>query len=376
VIIGIPKEISESEKRVSSVPEVVKKWVKKGHRVLVESGAGSTALFSDDDYRTAGAEIISERKDLFSKANLILKISADGSFRKEIDLLKEETVLVGFLQPFVNLELIKKFAEKKITTFAMELIPRITRAQPMDALTSQSMIAGYKAVLFAAEHLQKFMPLMMTAAMTVRPAKVLVIGAGVAGLQAIATARRLGAVVKGVDTRPTVKEQVESLGASFVVLPVHAEAEEVGGYAKDLGEEFYRTEQEFILPHLTESDIVITTAQIPGRRAPVLITEGMVEKMKPGSVIVDLAIDTGGNCSLSQSGKVFEKSGVIIYGFANAPSSMPYQASIMYSKNIDAFLNEIIGNRELKIDMENEIIRSTLVTFNGEIVNEKVKEKL
>lgn len=376
MIIGIPKEISESEKRVSSVPEVVKKWVKKGHRVLVESGAGSTALFSDDDYRTAGAEIISERKDLFSKANLILKISADGSFRKEIDLLKEETVLVGFLQPFVNLELIKKFAEKKITTFAMELIPRITRAQPMDALTSQSMIAGYKAVLFAAEHLQKFMPLMMTAAMTVRPAKVLVIGAGVAGLQAIATARRLGAVVKGVDTRPTVKEQVESLGASFVVLPVHAEAEEVGGYAKDLGEEFYRTEQEFILPHLTESDIVITTAQIPGRRAPVLITEGMVEKMKPGSVIVDLAIDTGGNCSLSQSGKVFEKSGVIIYGFANAPSSMPYQASIMYSKNIDAFLNEIIGNRELKIDMENEIIRSTLVTFNGEIVNEKVKEKL
>ncbi len=377
MIIGVPLEIGENEKRVSAVPDVIKKWIKDGNRVLVEKGAGEKALFSDEDYKKAGAEIIDDKEKLYESAHIILKVRAPeynyAPGKREIDLLKKGAVLICFLQPFKNIELIKKLAEKGVTSFAMELIPRITRAQPMDALTSQSVVAGYRAVLFAAERLQKFMPLMMTAAMTVRPAKVLVIGAGVAGLQAIATARRLGAVVKGVDTRPAVKEQVESLGASFVALPVHDEAEDKGGYAKDLGEEFYRKEQEFILPHLVESDIVITTAQIPGRRAPVLITESMVEKMRAGSVIVDLAIETGGNCTLSQYGRIVEKNGVVIYGFANAPGSMPFQASLMYARNLDAFLQEILDKEGLKIDMNNEVIKSTLVTHEGRIVNEILK---
>lgn len=377
IIFGIPKETIEGELRVSAVPEVIRKWIKEGYSVLVETKAGEYAYFTDDDYKNAGAEIVVEKKKLYENSKIILKVLHPqydhSAVIKEIDFLKEGTILICFLKPFQNLELIKKLAEKGVTSFAMELIPRITRAQPMDALTSQSMIAGYKAVLFAAEHLQKFMPLMMTAAMTVRPAKALVIGAGVAGLQAIATARRLGAVVKGIDTRPAVKEQVESLGASFVALPVHGEVEDKSGYAKDLGEEFYRKEQDFILPHLVESDIVITTAQIPGKRAPVLITERMVTQMKRGSVIVDLAIETGGNCTLSQYGKVINYNGITIYGFANASSSMPYQASVMYSRNIDAFLQELIENGMVKIDMNNEIIRSTIVTHEGKIVNEKLR---
>lgn len=380
VIIGVPKEISENERRVSSVPDIIKKWVKEGNRVLVETKAGEGCLFSDDDYKNSGAEIIFDKIKLYKSSEIILKVRApeysSETAKHEVDFFKEGTVLICFLSPFQKIELIKKLNDKGITAFAMELIPRITRAQPMDALTSQSMIAGYKAVLFAAERFHKFMPLMMTAAMTVRPAKVLVIGAGVAGLQAIATARRLGAVVKGIDTRPAVKEQVESLGASFVVLPVQDEAEEKSGYARDLGEEFYKKEQEFILPHLIESDIVITTAQIPGKRAPILITKSMVEKMKRGSVLVDLAIDTGGNCSFSQYGKVIDINGVIIYGFANAASSMPLQASIMYAKNIDAFLHELLDNGKLKIDMDNEIIRSTLITYEGKIMNEKLRAEL
>jgi len=378
MIIGIPKERTQNEKRVAGVPEVIKRWKREGNNIIVESGAGVDIYISDKEYKDAGAELVDTAKDVFENSELILKVRApllgDGTNRDELEALREGSVLICFLQPFANIELIKRLAERNITSFAMELIPRITRAQPMDAMTSQSMIAGYRAVLFAAERLPKFMPLMMTAAMTVRPAKALVIGAGVAGLQAIATARRLGAIVKGVDTRPAVKEQVESLGASFVALPVHEEAETRGGYARDLGEEFYRKEQEFIEPHLIESDIVITTAQIPGRKAPVLITEGMVNKMKPGSVIVDLAIETGGNCSLSKPGEIIQKNGVTIFGFANAPSSMPYQASLMYGKNIDAFLHEILDGNKLKIDFDNEIIRETIVTYNGEIVNKTLLE--
>lgn len=377
VTFGIPKEIMDGEKRVSAVPEVVRKWIKEGHSVLVETKAGEHAYFYDDDYKNAGANIVVEKKQLYENSNIILKVLPpqynSSAVINEIEFLKEGSILIGFLKPFQNPELIKTLAEKGVTSFAMELIPRITRAQPMDALTSQSMIAGYKAVLFAAENLQKFMPLMMTAAMTIRPAKVLVIGAGVAGLQAIATARRLGAVVKGIDTRSTVKEQVESLGASFVVLPVHEEAEDESGYAKDLGEDFYKKEQDFLLPHLVESDIVITTAQIPGRRAPVLLTESMIKQMKRGSIIVDLAIETGGNCTLSQYGKVINYNGITIYGFANAPSSMPYQASVMYSRNIDAFLQELIEKGKVKIDLNNEIIRNTIVTSEGKIVNEKLR---
>ncbi len=380
MVIGVPVEIGENEKRVSAVPDVIKKWIKDGNRVLVEKGAGDNALFSDEDYKKAGAEIIGDKEELYESAHIILKVRSPEYYyapgKREIDLFKKGSVLVCFLQPFKNIDLIKKLAEGGITSFAMELIPRITRAQSMDALTSQSMVAGYKAMLFAAERLQKFMPLTMTAAMTIRPAKVLVIGAGVAGLQAIAMARRLGAVVKGVDTRTAVKEQVESLGASFVVLPVQDEAEDKGGYAKDLGEKFYRKEQEFILPHLVESDIVITTAQIPGRRAPVLITESMVEKMMAGSVIVDLAIDTGGNCTLSQYGRIVEKNGVVIYGFANAASSMPLQASLMYARNLDAFLHEILDKGSLKIDIANEVIKSTLVTHEGKIVNEMLRAEV
>lgn len=376
MIIGIPKEIINNEKRVAIVPETAKRLKHSGIDVLVESNAGAAAYFTNEEYERAGAKICQDYKEVYEKSDIIIKVRPldfnNSAEKHESDLIRSGAVLISFLQPFNYLELIMKLKDRKITAFAMELIPRITRAQPMDALTSQSTVAGYKAIIFAANRLPKFLPLMMTAAMTVRPAKVLVIGAGVAGLQAIATARRLGAVVKGIDTRPAVKEQVESLGASFVVLPVHDEAEDKGGYAKDLGEEFYRKEQNFILPHLVESDIVVTTAQIPGKRAPLLITEDMVNKMRPGSVIVDLAIETGGNCSLSRAGEIIEKNGVIVYGFSDAPSSMPYHASMMYSKNIEAFLNEITNNGKININTENEIVKSTLITKDGEIFNEDI----
>jgi len=379
--IAIPKEIIEGEKRVAAVPEVIQRWVKEGIEVLVQEGAGVSSYIGDEEYKNAGANIIKKEEDLYSEADIILKVQAPSFNSKinkeEVDLFKKGAILVSFLQPLYNLDLVKKLALKGINAFAMDLIPRITRAQSMDALSSQAMIAGYKAVLFAANQLPRFFPMLMTAAMTIRPAKVMVIGAGVAGLQAIATARRLGAVVKAIDTRPAVKEQVESLGASFVVLPVgHEEAEDERGYAKELPESFYKSEQEVISQHIGEADIVITTAQIPGKRAPLLITENMVKLMKPGSVIVDLAIETGGNCTLSEKSKIIQKYGIIIYGFSNAPSSMPLQASQVYSRNIYEFLKEFIDKDTVKIDLNNEIIADTIVTYNSEIINKMVKKAL
>lgn len=379
--IAIPKEITEGEKRVAAVPEIIQRWVKEGIEVFVQEEAGKASYIEDEEYKNAGANIICKEEDLYSEADIILKVQAPTFNNKinkdEVDLFKRGAILVSFIQPLYNLELVKKLASNGINAFAMDLIPRITRAQSMDTLSSQAMIAGYKAVLFAANQLPRFFPMLMTAAMTIRPAKVLIIGAGVAGLQAIATSRRLGAVVKAIDTRPAVKEQVESLGASFVVLPVsHEEAEDERGYAKELPESFYKSEQEVISQHIGEADIVITTAQIPGRRAPLLITEDMVKLMKPGSVIVDLAIETGGNCTLSDKSKIIQKHGIIIYGFSNAPSSMPLQASQVYSRNIYEFLKEFIDKNTIRIDLNNEIIRETLITYNSEIINKRVKGAL
>lgn len=381
MIIGIPKEILEGEKRVAAVPEIVQKWTKEGIEVLVQSAAGESSFIKDEEYINAGAKIIADEENLFSQADIILKVQRpilnEKIGKDEVDLIKKGAILVSFIHPLYNLDLVKKLAERGINVFAMDAIPRITRAQSMDALSSQAMIAGYKAVLFAADQLPKFFPMLMTAAMTVRPAKVLIIGAGVAGLQAIATARRLGAIVKAIDTRPAVKEQVESLGASFVVLPVsHQEAEDERGYAKELPETFYKNEQEVISQHIGEADIVITTAQIPGKKAPLLITEEMVKLMKPGSVIVDLAIDTGGNCSVSEKGKIIKKYGITIYGFTNAASSMALQASQMYSRNIYEFLKEFVSKNEIKLDLNNEIVKETLIVYNSEIINKDVRKAL
>ena len=369
--IGVPKEIYPGEKRVAMVPDIVRQWVRKGCEIIVQSKAGKEALYEDSDYKDAGAKVVSSAREVYSKSDVVVKVQPPD--KKEIRLMHKGQVLIGFIQPLYNPDIVKMLAEKGVTSFSMDAVPRITRAQYMDALSSQATVAGYKSVLIAANHITRFFPMLMTAAMTIRPAKVLVIGAGVAGLQAIATARKLGAVVKAIDVRPAVKEEVESLGASFVPMEVkHEEAEDKYGYAKELPEEYYRKEQEIISEHIKDVDAVITTAQIPGRKAPKLITENMVKQMKKGAIIIDLAVDTGGNCTLSKKGKFVEKYGVTIYGFSNAPSSLPSHASDMYSRNISNLLNEIVKDGEIKIDTENEILKEMLITHEGKIVYAKL----
>ena len=310
---------------------------------------------------------------------MVVKINAptmDGSAgRCEVDLLKEGSALVALLYPRTNGDLVRRLAQAGVTSFSLDLMPRITRAQSMDVLSSMSTVSGYRAVLIAAGALPELMPMMMTAAGTIRPAKALIIGAGVAGLQAIATARRLGAVVKAVDVRPAVQEQIESLGARFVSMEVKAEETEIaGGYAADLGEEVYRKQREILAPHVKESNIVITTALVPGREAPRLISEEMVESMKPGSVIVDLAATAGGNCALTEPGERVVKHGVTIFGPLNLPSEMAVDASQMFSRNVAAYLGELVKDGELAIDMENEVVRGTLVTRDGQVVSEAAQK--
>ncbi|MEC9016013.1 MAG: Re/Si-specific NAD(P)(+) transhydrogenase subunit alpha [Gemmatimonadota bacterium] len=373
--LAVLKETPSTENRVALVPLGVKALVKRGLTVTVQSGAGETSGISDLIYQEAGAEIASNAQDTLKDAKVVLVVNPPPS--NALDLLSEGSILVGFLDPLSNSELVSRLVELNVTGISMELVPRITRAQSMDALSSQATVAGYKAVLLAANHLPKFLPMFTTAAGTIRPAKALILGAGVAGLQAIATARRLGAVVEAFDVRPAVKEQVESLGASFLESEEEVTAEGEGGYAKELTEDQHHKELELIGDALADTDIVITTAQIPGREAPVLITEDMVKTMKYGSVIVDLASESGGNCELSEAGETVLAHGVQILGPSNLPTSIPVHSSQMYSKNIVTLISEFLGeDGELQLDFENDVVGPSTVTHGGEVRNERVQSAM
>src|SRR5687768_101211 len=380
MLIGVPREIASGERRVAVVPEVVSQLTKAGHRVVVERGAGMRAGFTDEAYRTAGCDLADSAEEIYSTAQMILKVQRPGrdeAGEAELDQMKEGSVLIGLLQPSGDPALFQQLAERRIIACTMELVPRTTRAQMMDALSSQSTVAGYKAVLLAANSLQKFFPMLMTAAGTVRPARVLVIGAGVAGLQAIATARRIGAVVEAFDTRPVVKEQVQSLGATFVELDLHGEvAQDAGGYARELAEEHIRKEKELIHEHARNADVVITTALVPGRKAPLLIDAKTVAAMRPGSVIVDLAGEMGGNCELTEPGKTIQRHGVTIIAPLHISSDLAYHASQMYAKNISALIALMTQEGSLRLDMQDDIISAVCVTAEGEVRNRAISQRL
>ena len=372
MIIVIPKERAANERRVAVVPDVVPKLIALGAEVVVEPGAGEAAGFLDAAYADKGARLDA---GALGRADVVLKVQPPSA--DEIAGMKEGAVLLGLLQPYSGGEAMTALAARKVTAFALELLPRITRAQPMDALSAMSTVSGYKAVLLAASRLPRFFPLLMTAAGTLTPARVFVIGAGVAGLQAIGTARRLGAVVEAYDTRPAVKEQVESLGAKFVELGLEtADAQDKGGYAKAQSEEFYRKQREMMGRSIAAADVVIPTALVPGQKAPVLITEEMVRAMKPGSVIVDLAADQGGNCALTEPGTEVVKHGVLIVGPLNVPSTVPFHASQMYARNVTSLLTHLVKDGQVQVDLADEITKGALVTHQGEIVHDVVKKSL
>lgn len=367
MIVGVPKETAALERRVSVVPETVSKFG-AGVSVIVEKDAGDSAGFTDADYTRAGATIASDQKSLYAQADVILKVTPMTP--DEASLVKEGAVTISFLSPLANLETVKRLASRKATVFAMELIPRISRAQPMDALSSQANVAGYKAVLLAADTVPKVFPLMMTAAGTISPARVFILGAGVAGLQAIATAKRLGAVVEAYDVRPVVKEQVMSLGAKFAEMPVEAkDAQDAGGYAKAMGEEFTRKQQEFLAGRAKLMDVVITTALIPNQRAPILITEEAVKGMRPGSVVVDLAAEAKGNCAITEPGKTVVKYGVTIHGPLNLASTMAPESSKLYSKNISSLLLIMLKEGKLTIDPKDDVVKGSMVINAGQVVH-------
>lgn len=368
--IGIPREIHEGETRVSLIPPSIKKILKDSIEVFVETNAGKKAFWEDKDYLDAGAKIVEDASHLYSLSDLVFKIRKPEAH--EIDLMKEETVLVSMLQPQVDIDTVKKLTSKKISAFSLESIPRITRAQSMDVLSSMSTIAGYKSVLIAASHLPKFFPMFMTAAGTVAPAKVFIIGAGVSGLQAIATSKRLGAVVSAFDVRPVVKEQIESLGAKFVQIDLAGEeTESQSGYAKQVSKDLEAKIENLIAEEVKKVDVVITTAQIPGKRAPILITEDMVKRMQAGSVIVDLASDQGGNCEITETGNIVVKHGVTICGYLNLPSTIPFHASQMFSKNMENVFLLLVQNGKINLDLNDEIIKGALITHRGTILEQK-----
>lgn len=381
MLIGVPREIASGERRVALVPEVVPQLTRAGHRVAIERDAGLRAGFTDDLYRSAGCDIVDSFEVIYSTAQMILKVQRPGrdesTGEAELDMLKAGTVLIGLLQPASDPALFQQLAERDIIACSMELVPRTTRAQMMDALSSQSTVAGYKAVLLAANALQKFFPMLMTAAGTVRPARVLVIGAGVAGLQAIATARRIGAVVEAFDTRPVVKEQVKSLGATFVELDVHLEdAQDAGGYAKELSERHIRRERELIHTRAMQADVIITTALVPGKPAPRLIDAETVRAMRPGSVIVDLAGEQGGNCELSVPGDTVVRHDVTIIAPLHISSELAYHASQMYAKNIAALVTLLAPKGELALNFGDDIIDAVCITANGEVRHNPTRLRL
>jgi NAD(P) transhydrogenase subunit alpha len=378
--VGVPKELFPGERRVALVPAVLPSLTKAGFEILIESGAGVAAGFTDDAYREKGARLGS-RADVFGASDVIAQVRAAGAAGEaagaDLALLRAGQIVVATAEPLGAPDRLRDYASHGVRLFALELMPRITRAQSMDVLSSMATIAGYKAVLMAANTLPRMVPMMMTAAGTITAAKVFVVGAGVAGLQAIASARRMGAVVEAYDVRPAVREQVQSLGAKFVELPLEtAGAEDKGGYATAQDESFYRRQREMMSRIVAANDIVITTAVIPGRKAPVLITAEMIRGMAPGSVVVDLAAERGGNCELTQPDQTIVAHGVTILGPTNLPSTVPYHASQMYAKNVVTFLLYLAPKGELKIDVKDEIARDTLVTSEGDIVNGRVRELL
>ena len=382
MVIGVPKESYPGERRVALTPAVLPSLTRPGLRVLVEAGAGAEAGYLDEDFKKSGAEIIASRREIFSAADIIVQVLAlnanPPAGSSDLALMRPQQALIAFLRPLAAHDNnISALAKARITGFAVELMPRITRAQSMDALSSMSTVVGYKAVLAAAEALPKMFPMLMTAAGTIKPARIFVIGAGIVGLQAIATARRLGAVVKAYDVRPAVKQEVESLGARFVEIPLDTgEEEKAGGYAKAKDESFYHRQQELLTGVIAESDVVITAAVVPGRKAPVLITEAMVKEMAPGSVIVDLAAEQGGNCALSSAGENLVRDGVTIMSPINIASTVPFHASQLYAKNLSTLLLYLIKDGRLRLDRDDPIIGGTLITHGGEIVNERIREFL
>ena len=372
MIASVPKETIPGERRVALVPELVSKLTAAGLEVQVQFGAGVEAGFGDKDYEQRGARLAA---DVFAKADVLLKVRPPTP--DEIAQLREGSTLIGLLEPYTSEAQIRLLGARRVTSFAMELMPRIARAQPMDALSAMSTVAGYKAVLLAANRLPKFFPLLMTAAGTIAPARVLVIGAGVAGLEAIGTAKRLGAVVEAYDTRPAVKEEVQSVGAKFVELTLDTkDAEEKGGYARAESPEFYRKQQEMMVEHVAAADVVITAALVRGRHAPILISEEMVRGMRPGSVIVDLASAQGGNCALTEADREVVRHGVIILGPTNLPSTMPSHSSQMYARTVTNFLMHLLQDGKIRLDPNDEMTRATLVTHEGEIVSEALKATL
>ena len=374
MIVAIPKEVELSENRVAATPATVKEFMKAGMEVNIEKDAGIASHISNIDFEESGAKIIDSSVDLYKKADVVLKVKHPTV--EEISYFSSGMVFVSLFQTTRNLNEVRAMTDIHVTGFSMHLIPRTTLAQKMDALSSQANIAGYKAVLVAASRLGKYMPLLMTAAGTIRPSKILVLGAGVAGLQAIATAKRLGAQVEVFDVRPIVKEQVESLGAKFVEIDSNGEGVGDGGYAKETSEEYKKKQQELIHKHIAKSDAVITTALIPGKPAPILISKNMVSDMRPGSVIIDLASENGGNCELTKKDEIIEYNSVTIDGTSNFPATMPIHASELYAKNISAFIKYMIDDGKIKIDLEDEIISGSLFTYKGEITDDTTKKAI
>jgi NAD(P) transhydrogenase subunit alpha len=379
MIVGVPRESFPGERRVAMVPAVIPSLTKAGLEVVVEAGAGKEAGYLDTEYAAKGAKILRTRAEVFAAADIVVQVLCYGSNDKtgkaDVPLYRPNQVLIGFMRPLGSLETIQEIASKGVSAFSIELMPRTTRAQSMDALSSMATISGYKAVLIAADTLPKLFPMLTTAAGTITPARVFIIGCGVAGLQAIATARRLGAVVSAYDLRPAVKEQVQSLGGRFVEIAVEAkDAQDARGYATAQGEEFYKKQRELLGKVVAESDVVVTAAVIPGKKSPILVTKEMVDGMAPGSVVVDLAAERGGNCELTRAGEKVEEHGVTIIGSINLASTVPYHASQMYAKNVATFLLYMIKEGKLQINPQDEIVRETLLTQGGEIVSVRLRE--
>ena len=379
MIVGVPRENFPGERRVAMVPAVIPSLTKAGLEVAIEAGAGTEAGYLDAEYAAKGAKILASRAEVFGTADIVIQVLCYGSNDKtgkaDVPLYRSNQALVGFLRPLGSLETIQEIASKGVTAFSVELMPRTTRAQSMDALSSMATISGYKAVVVAADTLPRLFPMLTTAAGTITPARVFIIGCGVAGLQAIATARRLGAVVSAYDLRPAVKEQVQSLGGRFVELPIEAkDAQDARGYATAQGEEFYKKQRELLGKVVAESDVVVTAAVIPGKKSPILVTKEMVAGMAPGSVVVDLAAERGGNCELTREGEQVVEHGVTIMGSINLASTVPYHASQMYARNVATFLLHLVKDGKLQLNMQDEIVRDTLLTQGGEIVNARLRE--
>jgi H+-translocating NAD(P) transhydrogenase subunit alpha len=379
VIVGVPKEIYPGEQRVALTPLVIPNLAKAGFEVVVQSGAGMAAGYPDEQYTEKGAKVLPDRNSVFSTAEIILQVLCYGANdingANDLPLLRNGQILIGFLRPLGSAEVMQQVARTGATSYCVELIPRTTRAQSMDALSSMANLAGYKSVLIAADHLPRILPMMTTAAGTITPSKVLIIGVGVAGLQAIATAKRLGAVVSAYDVRPAVKEQVQSLGARFVELPLEtSDAQDARGYARAQDEAFYAKQRQLMGQVIAEHDVVITTAVIPGKKAPTLVTAEMVKGMRPGSVIFDLAAERGGNCELTESAKTVVKHGVTIIGSVNVANGVAFHASQVYAKNLTTFLLNLVKDGKVRAETEDDIIRDTLLTRGGEVVNQRVRE--